>query len=109
MQHYYEGDVGVKTDFDQPTAALLSAHRPPQKSAGRPPTPKLLKSPGAEDPGNLRPFRITPEIPQPTRAQGEEEEEQVLSPPQPRPQPLGQNKSSSDHIPAAASSGQLIE
>ncbi|XP_030260996.1 ensconsin isoform X4 [Sparus aurata] len=84
-----------------------SPGRPPQKSSGRPPTPKLLKSPGAEDPGNLRPFRITPEIPQPTRAQGEEEEERVLSPPQPRPQPLGQNKPSSDHIPAAASSENI--
>ncbi|XP_049446314.1 ensconsin isoform X2 [Epinephelus fuscoguttatus] len=80
-----------------------SPGRPPQKSAGRPPTPKLLKSPGAEDPGNLRPFRVTPESPQPTRAPGEEEEEeQVLSPPQPRPQPLGQNKSSSELAPPAA-------
>lgn len=87
-------------------AAFLPAHRPPQKSAGRPPTPKLLKSPGTEDPGNLRPFRVTPESPQPTRAQGEEEEEQVLSPPQPRPQPLGQNKSSSEQTSPAAS-GQL--
>ncbi|XP_044025785.1 ensconsin isoform X14 [Siniperca chuatsi] len=78
-----------------------SPGRPNQKSAGRPPTPKLLKSPGAEDPGNLRPFRITPESPQPTRAQGEEEEEQVLSPPQPRPQPLGQNKTSSEQTPPA--------
>ncbi|XP_078029886.1 uncharacterized protein map7b isoform X3 [Epinephelus lanceolatus] len=82
-----------------------SPGRPPQKSAGRPPTPKLLKSPGAEDPGNLRPFRVTPESPQPTRAPGEEEEEeQVLSPPQPRPQPLGQNKSSSELTPPAADS-----
>ncbi|XP_073348606.1 ensconsin isoform X2 [Pagrus major] len=84
-----------------------SPGRPPQKSAGRPPTPKLLKSPGAEDPGNLRPFRITPESPQHTRTQGEEEEEQVLSPPQPRPQPLGQNKPSSEQIPAAASSENI--
>ncbi|KAI3363761.1 hypothetical protein L3Q82_001377 [Scortum barcoo] len=87
-----------------------SPGRPPQKSAGRPPTPKLLKSPGAEDPGNLRPFRVTAESPQPTKAQGEEkeeeeeEEEQVLSPPQPRPQPLGQNKSSSEQTPPAAAS-----
>nr|XP_046228646.1 ensconsin isoform X3 [Scatophagus argus] len=78
-----------------------SPGRPPQKSLGRPPTPKLLKSPAAEDPGNLRPVRITPESPQPTRAQGEEEEEQALSPPQPRPQPLGQNKPSSEQMPAA--------
>ncbi|XP_042359550.1 ensconsin [Plectropomus leopardus] len=82
-----------------------SPGRPPQKSAGRPPTPKLLKSPGAEDPGNLRPFRVTPESPQPTRAPGEEEEEQALSPPQPRPQPVGQNKTSSEPTPPAASEG----
>uniref|UniRef100_A0A4W6EDC3 Ensconsin n=1 Tax=Lates calcarifer TaxID=8187 RepID=A0A4W6EDC3_LATCA len=71
---------------------FLPVHRPPQKTAGRPPTPKLLKSPGAEDPGNLRPVRVTaesPHPPTPTRAQEEEEnDEQVLSPPQPRPQPL---------------------
>ncbi|KAM8726566.1 ensconsin isoform 9-T9 [Acanthopagrus schlegelii] len=99
---------GKKTN-PNPTSkvTVTSPGRPQQKSAGRPPTPKLLKSPVAEDPGNLRPFRITPEIPQPTRAQGEEEEEQVLSPPQPRPQPLGQNKSSSDHIPATASSENI--
>ncbi|KAM6906295.1 ensconsin isoform 3-T3 [Lycodopsis pacificus] len=66
-----------------------SPGRPPQKSVGRPPTPKLLKSPGADDPGNLRPFRVTPEIPQPTRAPEEEEEEQVLGPLPPRPQPVG--------------------
>ncbi|KAI4801907.1 hypothetical protein KUCAC02_019774 [Chaenocephalus aceratus] len=53
--------------------------RPPQKSPGRPPTPKQLKSPGAEDPGNLRPFR-------------------------PRPQPLGQNRSGSEQTPESASS-----
>ncbi|XP_022626192.1 ensconsin [Seriola dumerili] len=80
-----------------------SPGRPPQKTAGRPPTPKLLKSPGAEDPGNLRPVRTTPENPNsstPTRAQ-EDEEEQVLSPPQPRPQPLGQNKTANEQTPAA--------
>ncbi|XP_056261349.1 ensconsin isoform X2 [Seriola aureovittata] len=80
-----------------------SPGRPPQKTAGRPPTPKLLKSPGAEDPGNLRPVRTTPENPHPstsTRAQ-EDEEEQVLSPPQPRPQPLGQNKAANEQTPAA--------
>ncbi|KAF7658573.1 hypothetical protein LDENG_00010980 [Lucifuga dentata] len=71
-----------------------SPGRPPQKTAGRPSTPKLLKSPGAEDPGNLRPVRIIAEILHPPRAQ-REEEEQVLSPPQPRPQPLGQNHKSS--------------
>ncbi|KAL3052621.1 hypothetical protein OYC64_005204 [Pagothenia borchgrevinki] len=79
--------------------------RPPQKSPGRPPTPKQLKSPGAEDPGNLRPFRVPHVSPQPTRAPGEEEgEEQVLSPPQPRPQPLGQNRSGSEQTPESASS-----
>ncbi|KAM7395525.1 hypothetical protein PAMA_007004 [Pampus argenteus] len=80
-----------------------SPGRPPQKTAGRPPTPKLLKSPGAEDPGNLRPVKITPQSPDPstpTRSRAEEEE-QVLSPPQPRPQPLGQNKTSTEHTPAA--------
>ncbi|XP_056150149.1 ensconsin [Lampris incognitus] len=75
-----------------------SPGRPPQKVVGRPPTPKLLKSQGAEDPGNLRPVRVTPESryhsPSPG-AQGEEGE-QVLSPPQPRPQPLGQNKTSAE-------------
>ncbi|KAM6906294.1 ensconsin isoform 2-T2 [Lycodopsis pacificus] len=80
-----------------------SPGRPPQKSVGRPPTPKLLKSPGADDPGNLRPFRVTPEIPQPTRAPEEEEEEQVLGPLPPRPQPVGQNKTSSEQTAPAAS------
>ncbi|XP_035766348.1 ensconsin [Neolamprologus brichardi] len=73
-----------------------SPGRPPQKPVGRPPTPKLLKSPGAEDPGNLRPVRITPESSHSSTPRGEEEDEQVLSPPQPRPQPLGQNKSSNE-------------
>ncbi|XP_054872051.1 ensconsin isoform X3 [Amphiprion ocellaris] len=71
--------------------------RPPQKSA-RPPTPKLLKSPGAEDPGNLRLVRISPESSDPstpTRTR-QDDEEQVLSPPVPRPQPLGQNKTSTE-------------
>ncbi|CAK6962214.1 ensconsin isoform X4 [Scomber scombrus] len=83
-----------------------SPGRPPQKT-GRPPTPKQLKSPGAEDPGNIRPVRITPDSSQsstPTRSQGEDEE-QVLSPLQPRPQPLGQNKASTEETPAAASEG----
>ncbi|XP_034756711.1 ensconsin isoform X4 [Etheostoma cragini] len=80
-----------------------SPGRPPQKTGGRPPTPKQLKSPGTEDPGNLRPYRITPESPQPTRAQEGEQEEPVLSPLQPRPQPLGQNKTSNEQTPAAAS------
>ncbi|XP_036066544.1 ensconsin isoform X2 [Oryzias melastigma] len=77
-----------------------SAGRPPQKSPGRPPTPKLLKSPRAEDPGNLRPIRITPDSSQPTTPTKtqHEEEEQFLSPPQPRPQPLGQNKTSSEQM-----------
>lgn len=90
-------------------SGFLYAHRPPQKSVGRPSTPKLLKSPGAEDPGNIRPLRITPESPQPTRnqAEEEEEEEQVLSPPLPRPQPVGQNKPINEQTPAAAS-GQSI-
>ncbi|XP_053193344.1 ensconsin isoform X2 [Scomber japonicus] len=81
-----------------------SPGRPPQKT-GRPPTPKQLKSPGAEDPGNIRPVRTTPDSSQsstPTRSQGEDEE-QVLSPLQPRPQPLGQNKASTEETPAAAS------
>ncbi|XP_031177764.1 ensconsin isoform X3 [Sander lucioperca] len=80
-----------------------SPGRTPQKTGGRPPTPKLLKSPGTEDPGNLRPYRITPESPQPTRVREGEEEEQVLTPLQPRPQPLGQNKTSDEQTPAAAS------
>uniref|UniRef100_A0A667XQI5 Uncharacterized protein n=1 Tax=Myripristis murdjan TaxID=586833 RepID=A0A667XQI5_9TELE len=80
-----------------------SPGRPPQKTSGRPPTPKLLKSPGEEDPGNLRPVRITPESPQPSPPPKEQggEGEQVLSPTQPRPQPLGQNKPSSDETPSA--------
>ncbi|XP_069370734.1 ensconsin isoform X3 [Paralichthys olivaceus] len=90
-----------------------SPGRPPQKTAGRPPTPKLLKSPGAEDPGNLRPVRITPNNPHsptPNRAQAQEEEqEQVLSPSQPRPQPLGQNKTSNEQTPTAPTvSGESI-
>uniref|UniRef100_A0A3P9GY78 Microtubule-associated protein 7a n=1 Tax=Oryzias latipes TaxID=8090 RepID=A0A3P9GY78_ORYLA len=77
-----------------------SAGRLPQKTPARPPTPKLLKSPRAEDPGNLRPVRITPDSSQPstpTKTQNEEEEH-FLSPPQPRPQPLGQNKTSSEQM-----------
>lgn len=85
-------------------ATFPAAFRPPQKPAGRPPTPKLLKSPGTEDPGNLRPIRVTPERPvSPTPIKAQEEEEQVLSPPQPRPQPLGQNKTSAEQTPAAPS------
>nr|XP_029134093.1 ensconsin isoform X2 [Labrus bergylta] len=94
--------LGKKTSRVAP-----SSGRQLQKSAERPPTPKLLKSPGPEDPGNLRPFRTTPENPHSTREQEEEEEEeeeeeQVLSPLQPRPQPLGQNKSSSEQSPPPA-------
>ncbi|RVE56023.1 hypothetical protein OJAV_G00231990 [Oryzias javanicus] len=79
-----------------------SAGRPPQKTPGRPPTPKLLKSPRAEDPGNLRPIRITPDSSQPTTPTKiqNEEEELFLSPPQPRPQPLGQNKTCSEQMQA---------
>ncbi|XP_027896036.1 ensconsin isoform X5 [Xiphophorus couchianus] len=80
-----------------------SAGRPPQKTLGRPPTPKLLKSPVSDDPGNLRPVRITPEHSQPstpTAAPKEEEEEEekgkIFSPPQPRPQPLGENNPPSE-------------
>ncbi|XP_068433169.1 ensconsin isoform X8 [Clinocottus analis] len=80
-----------------------SPGRPPQKPAGRPPTPKLLKSPGPDDPGNLRPFKVTPESPQPITAPDDGAEEQVLGPLQPRPQPLGQNKTSSEQTAAAAS------
>ncbi|XP_034384086.1 ensconsin isoform X2 [Cyclopterus lumpus] len=80
-----------------------SPGRPPQKPAGRPSTPKLLKSPGADDPGNFRPFRVTPESLQPTRAPDGSGEEQVLGPLQPRPQPLGQNKTSSEQTAPAAS------
>ncbi|XP_060947737.1 ensconsin isoform X2 [Limanda limanda] len=82
-----------------------SPGRPPQNPAGRPPTPKLLKSPGTEDPGNIRPFIISHDRPHsstPKRAQPEEEEqEQVLSPPQRRPQPLGQNRTSNEQTPTA--------
>ncbi|XP_026175319.1 ensconsin isoform X1 [Mastacembelus armatus] len=80
-----------------------SPGRPPQKPAGRPPTPKLLRSPGADDPGNIRPVRINPESPHPPMPTGsqEKEEVQVLSPPQPRPQPLGQNKTPTEQTPAA--------
>uniref|UniRef100_A0A665V827 Microtubule-associated protein 7a n=1 Tax=Echeneis naucrates TaxID=173247 RepID=A0A665V827_ECHNA len=87
-----------------------SPGRAPLKTAGRPPTPKLLKSPGAEDPGNLRPVRITsesPHHPSPTGAQ-EDEEEQVLSPSQPRPQPLGQNKASNDQTLAAPTGTESV-
>ncbi|XP_058469364.1 ensconsin isoform X3 [Solea solea] len=86
-----------------------SPGRPPQKTPARPPTPKLLKSPGAEDTGNLRPVRITPDSPRPptpTRAQ-EKEQERVLSPPEPRPQPLGQNRTSNEQTTAAASSENI--
>ncbi|KAM4529645.1 ensconsin isoform 8-T8 [Fundulus diaphanus] len=84
-------------------ATAPSAGRPPQKTTGRPPTPKLLKSPVSEDPGNLRPARVTPENSQPSTPvsaprEEEGEKEQILSPPQPRPQPLGQNKPSSEQV-----------
>ncbi|KAK7906839.1 hypothetical protein WMY93_015451 [Mugilogobius chulae] len=79
-----------------------SPGRPSQKSPGRPPTPKQLKSPAADDPGNMRPVKTTadrqpppqPAAPAPVRTQ--EEEQEVLSPSQPRPQPLGQNKATSE-------------
>ncbi|XP_075900684.1 ensconsin isoform X8 [Nelusetta ayraudi] len=104
-------------------ATAPSIGRPPQRPSGRPPTPKRLKSPGPEDPGNLRPIRITPESPQSVRAQCEEEEEgedgkveeeeeggeeggeEVLSPSLPRPQPVGQNKPSNEPSPAGAREG----
>ena len=74
------------------------ACRPPQKATGRPPTPKLVKSPGAEDPGNLRPVKMTPDSPQQTGrlAEEQDEEQHILSPPLPRPQPVGQNRPSSE-------------
>ncbi|XP_061668939.1 ensconsin isoform X2 [Syngnathoides biaculeatus] len=58
--------------------------RPPQKTTGRPPTPKMLKSPGTEDPGNLRPVKESPEMVRPSTPSKtkEVEDEQVLSPPQ---------------------------
>uniref|UniRef100_A0A087Y0V6 Microtubule-associated protein 7a n=1 Tax=Poecilia formosa TaxID=48698 RepID=A0A087Y0V6_POEFO len=65
------------------------AHRPPQKTLGRPPTPKLLKSPVSDDPGNLRPVRVTPEHSQPSTPT-------AARPPQPRPQPLGENNPPSE-------------
>ncbi|XP_056283814.1 ensconsin isoform X3 [Pseudoliparis swirei] len=79
-----------------------SPGRPPIKSAGRPSTPRQLKSPGADDPGNFRPFRV-PESHQPIRAPNGRGEEQALGPLQPRPQPLGQNKTSGEHTAPAAS------
>ncbi|XP_056872829.1 ensconsin isoform X9 [Takifugu flavidus] len=86
----------------QNRATAPSPGRPPQKPTGRPPTPKLVGSPGAEDPGNLRPVKITPESPQQTRSLKEEQDEEkhTLSPPLPRPQPVGQNKPINE--PAAA-------
>ncbi|KAM3860932.1 ensconsin [Diretmus argenteus] len=84
--------------------AAPSPGRPPQKTAGRPPTPKQLKSPGAEDPGNLRPVRTTPESPHsPSPGAQGDDGEQALSPLQPRPQPLGQSKTSAEPTPPAAS------
>uniref|UniRef100_A0A1A8J7E2 Microtubule-associated protein 7 n=3 Tax=Nothobranchius kuhntae TaxID=321403 RepID=A0A1A8J7E2_NOTKU len=86
--------------------AAPSPGRPPQRTSGRPLTPKLLKSPGAEDAGNLRPIRITPESSQPsTPTRAAEEEELALSPPLLRPQPLGQNKPQSEETPTAAPAG----
>lgn len=86
------------------TTFLHPACRPPQKATGRPPTPKLLKSPGSEDPGNLRPVKTAAESPQEPRGLAEEqgEEKHTFSPPLPRPQPVGQNKPSGD---AAAAAG----
>ncbi|XP_059898185.1 ensconsin isoform X4 [Gadus macrocephalus] len=92
-------------------ATSPSPVRPPQKPIGRPLTPKLIKSPVADDPGNMRPVKLTPEItvaPPPTSAGGgkggaEEAEggNRLLSPPQPRPQPVGQNRSSPEQAPTA--------
>ncbi|CAL8393271.1 unnamed protein product [Gadus morhua 'NCC'] len=92
-------------------ATSPSPVRPPQKPIGRPPTPKLIKSPVADDPGNMRPVKLTPEItvaPPLTSAGGgkggaEEAEggNRLLSPPQPRPQPVGQNRSSPEQAPTA--------
>ncbi|KAM9782742.1 uncharacterized protein map7b [Neosynchiropus ocellatus] len=84
-------------------ATSPSPGRPTQRVTGRPPTPKLVKTPAAEDPGNLRPVKISPEgTPNP-----QEEEEQVLSPPLPRPQPLGQNKSSAESTPVSTPASEV--
>ncbi|XP_061560575.1 ensconsin isoform X1 [Phycodurus eques] len=62
-----------------------SPGRSPHKITACPPTPKMLKSPGTEHPGNLRPVKVSPEIVQPSTPSKtqEVEDEQVLSPPQP--------------------------
>ncbi|CAL1586317.1 unnamed protein product [Knipowitschia caucasica] len=73
-----------------------SPGRHPQKSPLRPPTPKQLKSPEADDPGNVRPLKVTLD----------QEEQELLSPSQPRPQPLGQNKASSE--PAEATQTETV-
>ncbi|KAJ3606393.1 hypothetical protein NHX12_025914, partial [Muraenolepis orangiensis] len=82
-----------------------SPGRPPPKPAGRPSTPKLIRARrGADDPGNLRPHKLSPEItiapPLPSPGGGEEGD-RVLSPPQPRPQPVGQNRSVLEQAPLA--------
>lgn len=84
------------------SSVFHAACRPPQKPIGRPPTPKLVGSPGSEDPGNLRPVKITPESPQQTRSLKEEQDEEkhILSPPLPRPQPVGQNKPTNEPVAA---------
>lgn len=78
----------------------LPGLRPSQRTPVRPPTPKLLKSPGGDDSGTLHPVTFTvgkPCSPSPTRDQEEtEEQDEVLCPSQPRPQPLGQNRASNE-------------
>ncbi|XP_028295734.1 ensconsin isoform X3 [Gouania willdenowi] len=74
-----------------------SAGRLPLKAIDRPPTPKLLKLSRTDDPGNVRPAKFTSQSPN---------TEQVLSPPLPRPQPLGQNKSSTEKPTAGAESNE---
>ncbi|XP_057678336.1 ensconsin isoform X3 [Corythoichthys intestinalis] len=56
-----------------------SPGRPPQKIQGRPPTPKMLKSPGAEDPGNRRPAALPAEIPRPSESGPEAEEDRTTA------------------------------
>ncbi|KAF3849787.1 hypothetical protein F7725_019506 [Dissostichus mawsoni] len=78
------------SNLSLPLAPILTL--PPNKRSSSP--GKRNRKVTAPPPG-----RVPHASPQPTRAPGEEEEEQVLSPPQPRPQPLGQNRSGSEQTP----------
>ncbi|MEQ2217082.1 hypothetical protein XENOCAPTIV_014622 [Xenoophorus captivus] len=100
--------MSLSGDQSGPTAPSLS--QPGEEPQQRESSASLRHTPEedhrndavSEDPGNLRPVRITPENSQPSTptaaSKEEEKEEHIFRPPLPRPQPLGQNKPSNEQV-----------